>query len=508
MAVELLKLLRKISSESGDRLAYVSDSGTLTYRELSEKSERLAAFIQGRLGSSRSPLVVYGHKSPLMLICFLACIKSGHAYCPIDKSFPLPRVESIVQAVNPPLILSTEELSLDNGNILGYSDILDIIQTAGDSAVITKPVEGNDVLYIIFTSGSTGTPKGVQITADCLLNFIRWGLTLGGTPEEKEGKIFLNQAPFSFDLSVMDLYLCLASGGTLWTLSKEVQADYSRLFSSLRQSNVQIWVSTPSFADMCLSDAGFCETLLPELKLFLFCGETLTNKTVSKLHERFPSARVINTYGPTESTVAVSSVEITPELNEEVSPLPVGVAKPGTEILIMDEDKRPLPEGEKGEIVIVGDTVSIGYFKNPSQTEKAFFSYKDAQNERRAYRTGDEGYLKEGQLFYCGRIDLQVKLHGYRIEIEAIENNLLRVSTVKQAVVLPRMEEGKVKSLCAYIVPVHPVEKTFQAAQQIRTELKKYLPDYMIPKKFQFVDAIPMTNNGKADRKRLGGMNA
>lgn len=101
-----------------------------------------------------------------------------------------------------------------------------------------------------------------------------------------------------------------------------------------------------------------------------------------------------------------------------------------------------------------------------------------------------------------------MKLHGYRIEIEDIENNLLRVSTVKQAVVLPRMEEGKVKSLCAYIVPVHPVEKTFQAAQQIRTELKKYLPDYMIPKKFQFVDAIPMTNNGKADRKRLGGMNA
>lgn len=109
----------------------------------------------------------------------------------------------------------------------------------------------------------------------------------------------------------------------------------------------------------------------------------MTNKiSVQAFMSVFRAARVINTYGPTESTVAVSSVEITPELNEEVSPLPVGVAKPGTEILIMDEDKRPLPEGEKGEIVIVGDTVSIGYFKNPSQTEKAFFSYKDAQNER------------------------------------------------------------------------------------------------------------------------------
>ena len=140
---------------------------------------------------------------------------------------------------------------------------------------------------MIFTSGSTGNPKGVQITSDCLNHYLDWSVGLGNTRDEKEGRIFLNQAPFSFDLSVMDLYTCLACGGTLFPLTKTEQADFSLLLPALANSGASVWVSTPSFADMCLRDPNFDSDLLPQLRLFLFCGETLTNRTAEKLSGRF-----------------------------------------------------------------------------------------------------------------------------------------------------------------------------------------------------------------------------
>ena len=358
---------------------------------------------------------------------------------------------------------------------------------------------GDDTWYIIFTSGSTGTPKGVQISADCLSHYLDWSVGLGTAPEEKEGKVFLNQAPFSFDLSVMDLYTSLVSGGTLYCLEKSVQSDYKKLMESLAQSQAGVWVSTPSFAEVCLSEKSFDEKMLPQLRAFLFCGETLGNRTALKLMERFPKAAVINTYGPTESTVAVTDVTVTKEMAETVNPLPVGAAKPGTVIEIRDENGTTLADGEKGEIIILGDTVSTGYFCQEELTGKAFF----LENGVRGYHTGDKGYLEHGMLFYCGRIDLQIKLHGYRIELEDIENNIRRLSGIEHVVVLPNERDGKVKSLTAYVVEEPLPENEREETARLKHELLAYVPEYMVPKKFVFLEQMPMTNNGKADRKRL-----
>lgn len=237
----------------------------------------------------------------------------------------------------------------------------------------TAWVSGKDTWYIIFTSGSTGTPKGVQISADCLNHYLDWSVGLGSAAEEKDGQVFLNQAPFSFDLSVMDLYTSLASGGTLYCLEKTVQSDYRLLMQSLGASKANVWVSTPSFAEVCLSEKSFSEELLPKLQVFLFCGETLGNRTVQKLQERFPKAAVVNTYGPTESTVAVTDVLVTPQMARETEPLPVGRAKPGTRIEIRDEAGTVLPDGEKGEIIILGDTVSTGYYRPGGADKKGVF---------------------------------------------------------------------------------------------------------------------------------------
>lgn len=504
----ILEKIRHNVQKNGNKPAYSVENGgggqSITWQELGDLSGRLAASLHKNL-KSENPIIVYGHKDPYMLVCFLACVKAGRAYCPIDTSVPLNRVEMIIEEVEPEIVLSTELLPIEFEKILLKEEILNLIKSQKEVIDTSNYVSSNEVFYIIFTSGSTGKPKGVQITRECLDNFIQWGITLGGLKEGND-YVFLNQAPFSFDLSVMDLYLCLYLGGTLCALTKKAQQDMRLLLPVLERFLANVWVSTPSFADVCLSDKKFSETLLPNLTTFLFCGETLTNKTVERLFGRFPKANIINLYGPTESTVAVTDIVVTPEMNRQLSPLPVGKEKPGTWIQIVDDEGNVLPDGKKGEIIIIGNTVSIGYWKNEELNQKVFGKCKIDGKTYRFYRTGDEGYKKDGLLYYCGRLDLQIKLHGYRIEVEDIENNIMKLPGIKQVAVIPKYRGGKISSLAGFLVLPAGTEDEFLAAQRIREQLKEYLPDYMIPKKIKFFEQLPMTNNGKVDRRGLGGL--
>jgi D-alanine--poly(phosphoribitol) ligase subunit 1 len=526
VCLNILHKIRDCAERSPQKIAVRCGEDQLTYQEIWEASDRLAQWIlekdaemstedteasgameaAGHEAVEKSPVAVYGHKHPWMLVCFLACVKSGRAYCPIDVSVPDARVELILQALPSALVLTTEPLTADAGvkQVVTREDLGQILASPQGRRSVQEHywVSGAETYYIIFTSGSTGTPKGVQISADCLNHYLDWSVGLGTSETQKQGKVFLNQAPFSFDLSVMDLYTSLAVGGTLYCLEKTVQSDYALLMSALHTSDAGVWVSTPSFAEVCLSERRFSAEWMPQLEVFLFCGETLGNRTARKLQERFPEARIVNTYGPTESTVAVTEVLVTPELSQQEDPLPVGRAKPGTRLEIYDEDGRILPEGEKGEIVILGDTVSTGYYRNQELTDRAFFRTKDGQ---RGYHTGDKGYLIDGMLYYCGRIDLQIKLHGYRIELEDIENNIRKLPGIEHVVVLPNSRGGKVSSLSAYVVLQEQPDNEAEKTAQLRKQLQEFLPDYMVPKKFIFLEQMPMTNNGKADRKRLGG---
>lgn len=505
--VEILKKIQEHGERNSSQAAFIGGGEMLTYGQIEEYSSRLAGWLLDTYPGERGPIVVYGHKNPYMIVCFLACVKAGRAYCPVDISVPASRVGDMIQRVPSSVLFSVEELPLSVPECLPLEEIEAISRGYKRKAEEGEWVRGGDVFYIIFTSGSTGTPKGVEITYDCLNHYLDWAVDLGSPRREKEGKVFLNQAPFSFDLSVMDLYTCLACGGTLYTLDKKIQGDYAVLLEKLKESHAAVWVSTPSFADICLADSKFCSALMEKLEIFLFCGEILTNHTAEALLERFPDTKVVNTYGPTESTVAVTDVEITRQVAECEIPLPVGRAKPGTRIEIRKQDGTKTEDGERGEIVIIGDTVSSGYYKQPELTRKAFFQ---DENGERGYCTGDEGYLKDGMLYYGGRMDSQVKLHGYRIELGDIESNLLNVPGVRQAVVIPRWEEEKVKSLAAFLAfdPDDTMQgkKTFQISQEIKRELKKYLPEYMIPKKMVFLDQIPVNRNGKADRAYLKGL--
>ena len=584
--IDVLKRIDYFANNTPNRIVFKSGCGEITYRRLWEDAKKLSKLIknlqaEGKL-EPKAPIAVYGHKEPHMLVAFIGCALAGHPYCPLDRSMPEPRIDDILRTIDTPFWIKCEdeprilELNASNLDVRGEYQVdgecqvdnecqaddefqVDNECQADDEFQADKECEAgeahganssethedepskinkneqSDVAYIIFTSGSTGKPKGVEVTRENLGNFLEWMTGVGSSIDDKEGKIFLNQAPYSFDLSVMDTYTALACGGTIASLDKGTMTTPAATMEFLKNQKVNYWVSTPSFVDMILAEKTFNSQNYPDIKVFFFCGERLTKTTANKLIEAFPNVKIINTYGPTESTVAISSVEICSEHIDSQDELPVGEVKSGTKVFIhregdtiqdllnenIDNEKIDNEEvddcfkqkdaltsqaPEIGEILIEGNTVAKGYFKMPEKTALAFELVKMNNGQpRRLYHTGDLGYFKNGMLYCVGRTDLQVKVHGYRMELGDIEANILLKEDVEAVCVVPKRKDGKIRSLVAYVVSPS-VRGTFEDAKNIKLHLRGLLPEYMIPKKIKFIDRLPMTSNGKVNRKALEEM--
>ena len=467
----------------------------LIYKNLIEYSDKLAFYLEEKLGEDKNPIVVYGHKHPFMLVYFLACVKSGRAFCPVDINTPKDRVEEIVETVESKLVLVTEKIELTK-EMLDVESAKEILSATQDIISKEHYVKDEDLFYIIFTSGSTGKPKGVCITYNNLNNFLHW---YTGYYDEKEELVFLGHPPFSFDLSVMSLWPSIYLGASLVQIDKKHQENFKLMFEELNKSNATIWISTPSFIEMCFIDKNFNKNLLPQVKQFVFCGEKLFSSTVEKIHKNFPNTQVINTYGPTESTVMVTWIEITEEVNKKyANNLPVGKVKWGSKVDLVDKD-----ETGRGEIIIIGNTVAKGYYKNEEISQEKVGLGNVEEKEERSYLTGDLGYIEDDMLFCEGRIDFQVKLHGHRIELEDIDNNLLKNKNIRVAATVPSYENGKIKSLVTFVVYKKEVGQRFEGIKDIKNKLKQLVPEYMIPKKIIFLEEMPLNNNGKIDKKKL-----
>jgi D-alanine--poly(phosphoribitol) ligase subunit 1 len=465
-----------------DRLAHVSGDRSLTYGELVRRSDALAAHLAQSLPDDKSPVVVLGHKEPELLIGFLGAIKAGHPYVPVDTVLPAQRVERIVATSGAKVTLTPESVAA--------------LASSAEPAP-GRRLEPSDPYYIMFTSGSTGEPKGVVITLGCLNSFLEWMLSEHAF---EEGETFLNQVSYSFDVSFMDTHVSLVSGGTVFCIAKDEVNNPKQLYQALARSGVTTWVSTPSFANMCLAERSFAKGMLPRVQRFLFCGEALPPDVATQLLERFPGAEVWNTYGPTEATVATTSIRIDRGILAQYSPLPIGYSMPGSRVLIMDESVHEVPAGDRGEIVIAGPNVSPGYLNRPDLTAKAFFKLDD----KPAYHTGDWGYTRNGLLFCDGRMDFQLKLYGHRIELGDVEANLRALPAVRDAVVLPVIKDGHPESLVAFVIlSQRPPGTDFEVSNNLRVQLAERIPNYMVPRKLRFVDTFPMTVNGKADRRKL-----
>ena len=476
-----------------------------TYGDLKKDSDSLAAQID-RLGlPDKSPVVVFGGQEYEMLATFVALTKSGHAYIPIDSHSALERVAAIVEVAEPSLIIAINDFPLANVAAPIFS--AEQVQTAfreGAPYELSHPVQGDDNYYIIFTSGTTGKPKGVQISHNNLLSFTNWMITDKefATPARPQ---MLAQPPYSFDLSVMYWAPTLALGGTLFALPSAVTQDFKQLFDTILSLPIAIWTSTPSFADMALLSDDFNSQKLPQLTHFYFDGEELTVKTAQKLRDRFPQARIINAYGPTEATVALSAVAVTDEMLQNCKRLPIGYTKADSPTFVIDEEGQKVPNGQQGEIIVCGPAVSKGYLNNPEKTAEAFFKFEGLP----AYHTGDVGSMTdEGLLLYGGRMDFQIKFNGFRIELEDVSQNLNKSKYVESAVAVPRYnKDHKVQNLLAYVILKDGVAEQFEREIDITKAIKEDLQDimmsYMMPSKFLYRETLPLTPNGKIDIKGL-----
>lgn len=352
---DIINKLQAFADANPQSIAVRHTTDELTYQQLMDESSKLAHRLQG----SKKPMILFGHMSPCMIVGMIGAIKAGCGYVPVDTSIPEDRIKMIINKVQPEFVFNTTDESFESleGEVFTIEDI----KTSQDPVIFDSQIKDNDTVYTIFTSGSTGEPKGVQIEYASLVQFTEWMLELNKSGNEQQ---WLNQAPFSFDLSVMAIYPCLASGGTLNLVDKNMINKPKLLNEMLTATPINIWVSTPSFMEMCLLLPTLNEEQYGSLNEFFFCGEILPHRAAKALVNRFPSATIYNTYGPTEATVAVTSIQITQEILDQYPTLPVGVERPGARLSTTDE----------GELVIEGQSVSLGYLKNDQKQLKYLIS--------------------------------------------------------------------------------------------------------------------------------------
>ena len=499
MINDIIKEIDHMALNNPDRNCYIDSDGNHTYGDLKTQSDHLAGYFKEVL-PEKEPIMVFGGQTFQMIETFLGLSKSGHAYIPIDVNSSEDRIKQIKDISNSPAIIAVEKLPIHINDviIIDNDDLLNVENNNIFNYDSSNSVKNDEIYYIIFTSGTTGLPKGVQISHSNLLSFVNWDIESFNLYKNIKA---ISQAPYSFDLSVMDLYPTLCLGGTLLALPKNITDDFKKLFSILPTLNINEWVSTPSFVEMCLLDKNFNQSNYSNLNRFLFCGEELVNKTARMLLERFPDAQIYNTYGPTEATVAVTGIQITNDIIRKYPRLPIGYPKPDTDVFISNDGLHKVNDCKKGEIIIAGPSVSKGYLNNPIKTHKSFFEY----DGKRAYHTGDIGFSKDNMFFYCGRSDFQVKMHGYRIELEDIDNNLSQISYIKQAATVPKYDNNsRVTQLISFIVlKNNKINSQFEMTQKIKKDLKELVMPYMVPQRFIYKESLPLSSNGKIDRKSL-----
>ncbi len=506
----LKDLLEEQAARTPDRIAVVGADArvqdifadavfellTLTYQELNDRTNQLAHHLQS-LGVTANTIVgLLTERTAQMIIGLLAIIKSGAAYLPIGPEYPVDRVRYMVQHTETPIILTTEaELPFDHGvQIINLTRHVD--SSTWDRSGLPTCCCPGDLAYVIYTSGTTGVPKGVMIENRSLVNFIK-GIT-DIIPFTTYDSI-LSLTTLAFDIFGLETLLPLTRGTKVVIGNIEEQLDAAAAAAAIRKQGINILQLTPSRLELFISqpEAG---RSLGQLTYLLVGGEVFPRSLLEKVSTLI-QGKIYNLYGPTETTIwsCIKDVSGDESLN-------IGKPLANTRIYILDKAGHLQPIGLIGELCISGHGVARGYFKDEALSRDKFFENPfistddpDGSGHERLYRTGDLArWLPEGNIEFLGRSDHQVKIRGFRIEPGEIEYRLLTHEAIKEAVVLAKDEGNGSRSLWAYIVSDKELE-----IPQLREYLGRDLPDYMIPAYFMKIEKIPLTPNGKIDRKAL-----
>lgn len=473
-----------------EALALICGDRRLTYRQLDERSNRLARHLQ-KSGVKPDTLVgVAMSRSETLVVSMLAILKAGGAYVPLDPDFPQDRLSLVMEDSGMPLLLTTAKsrgrIPLASGKVK-IVDAEEALIALESSAPVVSAAASSNLAYVMYTSGSTGKPKGVMVENRNVVNFFTgMDRAIGCAPG-----VWLAVTSVSFDISVLELLWTLTRGFTV--LLHDEQGSVTIADEILRHGVTHLQM-TPSLARMLTLDPR-AYAALAGLKQMLLGGETVPAALIHRLRQVF-RGEIHNMYGPTETTIWSTTCRV-----EELGSL-VSIGKPiaNTQIFIVDERFQPVGLGETGEMLIGGDGVARGYWNRPELTAERFITVPSLSSQR-IYRTGDLArFLPDGNIEFLGRADFQVKLRGHRIELGEIEALLEKHPAVCQAVVVMREDREGDKRLVAYCVAE---SGRLETGNSLRVYLAAKLPDYMLPSAFVFLEAMPLTGNGKTDRKAL-----
>ncbi|MFK4122966.1 amino acid adenylation domain-containing protein [Streptomyces longwoodensis] len=452
----------------------------LTYRELEERSGRLAHWLAGRGVGPESRVVVLLPRSADLVVALLAVWKAGGTYVPVDPEYPAARVRAVVEDSAPVLVLDEKRLA--------SVDLTD--RSPHPARGPRVPLGADHAAYVIYTSGSTGTPKGVVVRHGALAILLtgmqkRFALT----PDDR----LLACATVAFDIAALELFLPLLTGGRVVLAGKDDITQPTALLDLVRQSRVTVMQATPALWQSLATHAPDC---LMGLRV-ISTGEALPLALAETLSRH--AAEVTNLYGPTETTVYATAARVLP--GGRGMPPSVGGPVAGTRILVLDRALRPVPPGATGDLWIAGDGLARGYHNRPGMTAERFVACPFGPPGTRMYRSGDLArWTAAGEVEYLGRSDHQIKLRGHRIEPAEVEHTLTCHPAVRRAAVIVREDRPGDRRLVAYVVPEAGAEPTTALLREV---VGQRLPAYMIPAAFVTLTEVPLTPNGKLDRSAL-----
>ena len=492
-------LFEQIARQFPRAIALVSADGlsTLTYEALNRRANQLAHHLIGLGVRPETRVGIHLERTIEMIIAMLAVLKAGGAYVPIDPALPLKRVSFLLEDAAPSVLISRESLA----DALPATWV-PLVCLDSDADAIARQTELDpsrsgsalDLAHVLYTSGSTGEPKGVAVVHRGVVRLVR------GTDYARFGpdEVFLQAAPTSFDASTFEIWGALLNGGRLVVLSARTPG-LDDLAEAIRRHGVTtLWLTAGLFhlaVDERLRD-------LASLRQLLAGGDALSPSRVRRALEALPGCALINGYGPTESTTFAACHAIR-HLAADASSVPIGRPIANTQIYLLDPERRWVPPGDVGELYIGGDGLARGYWNRPDLTAESFVeSPFDASPGSRLYRTGDLARLSpDGTLEFLGRQDQQIKVQGFRVELAEVEAALQRHPAVSQNVVEARETAGGVRRLVAWVV-LRPDGGPCDDGD-LRNFLQQSLPDYMVPAAFVRLASLPLTANGKVDRRGL-----
>jgi amino acid adenylation domain-containing protein len=506
--------LRAAAERRPDATAVTLGQQAITFGELEESSSRLARLLLD-LGCGRGDRVcLLAPKSPAAVVAMHAAMKADCWYVPLDLESPPTRVGAMLSAAEPAAIVATETAVA----------LLDATEPACPVVSLGEPLAGrsvrshatladaaafpaeapprqnrpDDPSHILFTSGSTGVPKGVMVRHSSVIAFVEWARSAFGLAADDRVS---GHSPFHFDLSTFDIYGALAAAAELHLAPPEANLLPSSLASFIAERRLTQWFSVPSamtlMAKLDVVEAG----AFPDLRRVLWCGEVLPTPILIHWMQRVPHATFTNLYGPTEATIASSYYNVKSVPKDPTDTIPIGCPCAGEELRVLDERLRPVGPGEIGHLYIGGVGLSPGYWRDEEKTRAAFVELREDGGTTRLYRTGDLARVSDGLVYFDGREDAQIKSRGHRIELGEIEAALGGLDLLAEYAVVGVESDGfEGTAICCAFVPRPPA-----AAEPavIKRELRRFVPGYMLPSRWQRLDALPKNANGKVDRPKL-----